>query len=362
MIRVLVVDDSALIRKVLTEELAKAGDIEVVGTAIDPYVARDKILKLKPDVLTLDVEMPRMDGISFLQRIMRHHPMPVVVVSSLTQDKSEMAVHALALGAVDVIPKPGSSYAVPDVAGRLVAAIRKAAVSKVRRLEAPPAAPSPPTGGAPSLSGATPFVAELPPVPLETTHKVLAIGASTGGTQALEVVLRALPATMPGIVITQHMPEHFTAAFAQRLDKVCRLEVREARDGDAIVPGVALIAPGGRHLLVQRNGAKYQARVKDGPPVHHQRPAVDVLFSSVARHAGANAVGVILTGMGADGAAGLLEMRNAGAHTIAQDEASCVVFGMPKEAIKLGAAAEVLPLPQVARALVKAFGGSLVAA
>jgi two-component system chemotaxis response regulator CheB len=357
-IRVLVVDDSALIRKVLSEELAKAGDIEVVGTAIDPYVARDKILKLKPDVLTLDVEMPRMDGISFLQRIMRHHPMPVIVVSSLTPEKSEMAVHALSLGAVDVIPKPGSSYAVPDVAGRLVSAIRKAAVSKVRRLEAPP----PAAAGAPALSGAAPVVHELPPVPLETTHKVLAIGASTGGTQALEVVLRALPATMPGIVITQHMPEHFTAAFAQRLDKVCRLDVREAKDGDPIVPGVALIAPGGKHLLVQRSGAKYQARVKDGPPVHHQRPAVDVLFQSVARHAGANAVGVILTGMGADGAAGLLEMRNAGAHTIAQDEATCVVFGMPKEAIKLGAAAEVLPLPQVARALVKAFGGTLAAA
>jgi two-component system, chemotaxis family, protein-glutamate methylesterase/glutaminase len=361
-IRVLVVDDSALIRKVLSEELAKAGDIEVVGTAIDPYVARDKILKLKPDVLTLDVEMPRMDGISFLQRIMRHHPMPVIVVSSLTQDKSDMAVHALALGAVDVIPKPGSSYAVPDVAGRLVQAIRKAAVSRVRRLEAAPpaaAASSPATHATLANSRDVP---ELPPIALETTHKVLAIGASTGGTQAIEVVLKALPPTMPGIVITQHMPEHFTAAFAQRLDKLCRLEVREARDGDAVVPGVALIAPGGKHLLVQRNGAKYQARVKDGPPVHHQRPAVDVLFQSVARHAGANAVGVILTGMGADGAAGLLEMKQAGAHTIAQDEATCVVFGMPKEAIKLGAAHEVLPLPQVARALVKAFGGVLAAA
>jgi two-component system chemotaxis response regulator CheB len=362
----LVVDDSALIRKVLSDELAKAGDIEVVGTAIDPYVARDKILKLSPDVLTLDVEMPRMDGLSFLQRIMRHHPMPVIVVSSLTQDKSDMAVQALALGAVDVIPKPGSSYAVPDVAGRLVAAIRKAAVSRVRRFDAPSAtAPAPhgaSTTAAPALSGVAPVVSELPPVVLETTHKVLAIGASTGGTQAIEAVLRALPPTMPGIVIAQHMPEHFTAAFAQRLDKLCRLEVREARDGDPVVPGVALIAPGGKHLLVQRNGAKYQARVKDGPPVHHQRPAVDVLFQSVARHAGANAVGVLLTGMGADGAAGLLEMRNAGAHTIAQDEATCVVFGMPKEAIKLGAAADVLPLPQVARALVKAFGGTLAAA
>jgi two-component system chemotaxis response regulator CheB len=355
-IRVLVVDDSALIRKVLSEELAKAGDIEVVGTAIDPFVARDKILKLSPDVLTLDVEMPRMDGLSFLSKLMRHHPMPVVVVSSLTQDKSEMAVHALALGAVDVIPKPGSSYAVPDVAGRLVAAIRRAAVSKVRRHEpAPLAAAAPrPASGAPPV--------ELPGVTLETTHKVLAIGASTGGTQAIEHVLRELPATMPGIVITQHMPVHFTAAFAERLNKVCRLEVREAKDGDAIVPGVALVAPGGKHMLVQRNGAKYQARIKDGPPVHHQRPAVDVLFQSVARAAGANAVGVLLTGMGADGAAGLLDMRQAGAHTIAQDEATCVVFGMPKEAIKLGAAADVLPLSGIARALVKAFGGSLAAA
>lgn len=350
MIRVLVVDDSALIRKVLSEELSKAGDIEVVGTAIDPYVARDKILALKPDVITLDVEMPRMDGISFLGKLMKHHPIPVVIVSSLTQEKSPLAVHALALGAIDVIPKPGSSISLPDIGGRLVAAVRRAAGSRVRRFE-----------GTAAVTAAA-AAAELPAVHLETTHKVLAIGASTGGTQAIEAVLRALPPTMPGIVITQHMPEAFTGAFADRLNKVCRLEVREAKDGDPIIPGTALVAPGGRHLLVQKNGAKYQARVKDGPPVHHQRPAVDPLFSSVARHVGANAVGVILTGMGADGAAGLLEMRNAGAHTIAQDEASCVVFGMPKEAIKLGAAVEVLPLGMIPRALIKAFGGALVAA
>jgi two-component system chemotaxis response regulator CheB len=349
-IRVLVVDDSALVRKVLTEELAKAGDIEVVGTAIDPYVARDKILQLKPDVLTLDVEMPRMDGLSFLAKIMRHHPMPVVVVSSLTPKNSEQAVHALALGAVEVISKPGSSYSTPDVAGELVRAIRNAARANVsRRVEAPVARLTP-NGSLPAFTGEAPTA-------LETTHKILAIGSSTGGTQAVEAILREFPATMPGTLITQHMPEHFTAAFAQRLDKICRMDVREAKDGDPVVPGVVLIAPGGRHMLLQRSGAKYFARIKDGPPVHHQRPAVDVLFQSVARHAGANATGVILTGMGADGAVGLLEMKQAGAHTIAQDESSCVVFGMPKEAIKLGAADEVLHLTRIAPALVRSFIG-----
>jgi two-component system chemotaxis response regulator CheB len=345
-IRVLVVDDSALVRKILSEELAKAGDIEVVGTAIDPYVARDKIIQLKPDVLTLDVEMPRMDGLSFLAKLMKHHPMPVVVVSSLTPQNSDQAVTALALGAIEVISKPGSSYSAPDVAGQLVRAIRHAARARVTRREEPVAAPNgTPSGGVPTYA----------PVSLETTHKILAIGASTGGTQALEAVLREFPATMPGTVICQHMPEHFTAAFAQRLSKVCRMDVREAKDGDPVVPGVALIAPGGKHMLLHRSGAKYVARIKDGPPVHHQRPAVDVLFQSVARHAGANATGVILTGMGADGAAGLLEMKNAGSYTIAQDEASCVVFGMPKEAIKMGAATDVLPLSRIASTLIRSF-------
>jgi two-component system chemotaxis response regulator CheB len=356
-IRVLIVDDSALVRKILSDELSKHADIEVVGTAIDPYVAREKIARLRPDVITLDVEMPRMDGLSFLAKLMRHFPLPVVVVSSLTPRDSDNAVRALALGAVEVIAKPGSALSTQGITDELARAVRTAARARVARVaavaEPAPRAPAAPTGcpdAAPALL-------------LDTTHKVLAIGASTGGTQAIEQVLRALPANAPGTVIVQHMPEHFTAAFAKRLNGLCAMEVREARDGDAVVPGVALVAPGGRHMVLQLSGARYFARIKDGPPVHHQRPAVDVLFQSVARHAGRNAIGVILTGMGADGAKGMLAMREAGAHTIAQDEESCVVFGMPREAIKLGAAADVVGLPQVAptvlRALARVTGDAL---
>jgi two-component system chemotaxis response regulator CheB len=351
-IRVLIVDDSALVRKILGEELARHADIEVVGTAPDPYVAREKIARLRPDVLTLDVEMPRMDGLSFLAKLMRHFPLPVVVVSSLTPRNSETAIRALALGAVDVIGKPGSSLAAAGVVDELARAVRTAAAARVPRRPEPAAA---------AAAAARPGAAAPPPalaVDLVTTHKVLAIGASTGGTQAIESVLRALPANAPGTVIVQHMPEHFTAAFAKRLDGLCPMNVREAQDGDAVVPGVALIAPGGRHMVLQRSGARYVARIKDGPPVHHQRPAADVLFQSVARHAGRNAVGVILTGMGADGAKGLLAMREAGAHTIAQDEASCVVFGMPKEAIKLGAACQVAPLADIPCDIVHAVARS----
>ena len=333
MIRVLVVDDSALVRRVLTEELGRERDIEVIGTATDPYVARDMIVRLQPDVVTLDVEMPRMDGLSFLAKLMRHYPIPVVVVSSLTPKDSDNAVRALALGAVEVVAKPGSAFSTPDVAGELARAVRHAAGVRVSALAR--------TDGAPRAVAA-------PAARLRTTHRVLAIGASTGGTRAIECLLRGLPADAPGTMIVQHMPEHFTAAFAKRLDQLCAIEVREARDHDPVVPGVALIAPGGRHLVLQASGAHYVARVKDGPPVHHQRPAVDVLFQSVARGAGPNAVGVILTGMGADGARGLLAMREAGARTIAQDEASCVVFGMPKEAIRAGAAERVLPLDAIA--------------
>ncbi|MCU0646556.1 MAG: chemotaxis response regulator protein-glutamate methylesterase [Gemmatimonadaceae bacterium] len=342
MIRVLIVDDSALVRKILSEELSKAGDIEVVGTAIDPYIAREKILALKPDVLTLDIEMPRMDGLSFLGKLMQHVPMPVVVVSSLTPKNSETAMQALALGAVEVIAKPGSSFAAHDIGAELIRAVRTASHARVTRRSAD-AAPLPARAGG---KAALPGVASI-----ATTHKVLAIGASTGGTQAIEQVLTRLPVTTPGTVVVQHMPEHFTASFAKRLDSVCAMHVKEAVDGDVIVPGVALIAPGGKHMVVQANGARYVARVKDGPKVHHQRPAVDVLFQSVAKQVGRNAVGAILTGMGADGARGLLQMREAGAWTVAQDEATCVVFGMPREAIALGAAAEVLPLPKIAGAL-----------
>jgi two-component system, chemotaxis family, protein-glutamate methylesterase/glutaminase len=340
MIKVLVVDDSAIVRKILTEELSKYVDIHVVGTAVDPYAARDKIVRLEPDVITLDLEMPRMDGLSFLAKLMRHYPMPVVVVSSLTPENSEMAIKALELGAVEVICKPGAAYSVPDIARQLVVAIRAAANAKVREA---PAEPSPKNG-------------EVEEIAIETSHKIVAIGASTGGTRAVEQILTVLPANCPGMMIVQHMPENFTRAFADRLNQICKMEVKEARDGDKVVPGVALVAPGGKHMLLKRSGALYLARIKEGPPVHHQRPSVDVLFESVAANAGANAVGVILTGMGADGARGLLSMRQKGAYTIAQDEASCVVFGMPGEAIKMGAADAVRPLSAIPRALIDAVG------
>jgi two-component system chemotaxis response regulator CheB len=338
-IRVLVVDDSAVVRKLLTEALGKFDDIEVVGSAIDPYVAREKIVKLRPDVITLDVEMPRMDGLSFLAKLMKHFPLPVVMVSSLTPQGSDAAIRALALGAVEVISKPGGAYSVPDVGRQLVHAIRAAAAARVT----PQMTEAPTTTTAPLLAQ------------IQTTHKVLAIGASTGGTKAIEQVLTSLPVNAPGTVIVQHMPELFTASFAERLNRLCRMEVREARDGDSVVPGVALLAPGNHHMVLQQSGASHLVRIKDGPPVHHQRPAVDVLFQSVARNVGRNAIGVLLTGMGADGAKGLLAMREAGAHTIAQDEASCVVFGMPKEAIALGAATEVVALPRIADAILHAL-------
>lgn len=341
MIRVLVVDDSAVVRSVLTRELSRHDGIDVVGSAMDPYVARDKILQLEPDVVTLDVEMPRLDGLTFLERLMEHHPVPVVIVSSLTPAHSEMALRALSLGAVDVVPKPGGTFSIPDVAGHLVRAIRGAAGARPSRLTRRTSAP----------------LAMARDRALRTTHKVIAIGASTGGTTALEVLLRQLPRTTPGIVIVQHMPPFFTAAFAARLDSVCQVQVREARDGDVVVPGVALIAPGGRHLLLQRNGARYEASVRDGPPVHHQKPAVDVLFNSVATACGTNAVGVILTGMGADGARGLLAMREAGARTFAQDEKTCVVYGMPREAVRMGAAEQILPLEAIAQAVMDSLEG-----
>jgi two-component system, chemotaxis family, protein-glutamate methylesterase/glutaminase len=342
MIRVLIVDDSAVVRRVLRDELSKYDDIEVVGDAIDPYVARDKIVRLHPDVVTLDVEMPRMDGLSFLAKLMKHHPTPVVIVSSLTPEHSEMALRALELGAIEVVPKPGSTYSTPDVPKVLLRAIRAAAAAtNLKRPNVEAAVES-----APSVLN------------IETTHKILAIGASTGGTTAIETVLRSLPGNCPGTVITQHMPEHFTSSFAARLNGVSLMEVREARDGDPVVPGMALLAPGNSHMLVQRSGARYYARIKDGPVVHHQRPSVDVLFQSVAKAAGANAVGVLLTGMGADGAAGLLSMHEARAHTIAQDEATCVVYGMPREAVRLGAVDEIVPLPHVAQRALRSLAAA----
>lgn len=331
MIRVLVVDDSAVVRRVISDELSKFEDIEVVGGAIDPFMAREKIAQLRPDVITLDIEMPRMDGLSFLDKLMKHFPLPVVVVSSLAPENSENALRALSLGAVDIVSKPGSQFSAPNVQKELVRAVRTAARAKVfaRKDKA-------------EEKTAVKFKPQL-----ETTHKIIAIGASTGGTQAVEKVLTAFPANAPGTIVVQHMPAGFTASFAERLNKVCKIEVREARNGDAVAPGVALVAPGNYHLLLQRSGASYSVVLKNGPAVHYQRPSVDVMFQSVARNAGKNSVGVILTGMGADGASGMLAMHENGARTIAQDEESCVVFGMPKEAIKIGAVDEIMPLSQI---------------
>jgi len=341
MIRVLVVDDSAVVRRVVSEELSKFRDIEIVGTATDPYVARDKIVQLKPDVITLDMEMPRMDGLSFLAKLMRFYPMPVVVLSSLTPKNSEIALKALDLGAVEVLCKPGGSYSTQDIAQPLAQAIRAAASAQLR-----PAAPSGNGDRPKTLDGG---------LLSKTTHKIVAIGASTGGTRAIETVLTTMPPSLPGTLIVQHMPEKFTASFASRLNDLCQVEVREAKDGDPVTPGVVLIAPGNFHMVLRRSGAQYFVAVKDGPRVHYQRPAVDVLFQSVARVAGGNAVGTLLTGMGADGPAGLLSMRQAGAHTMAQDEATSIVFGMPKEAIKLGGACAVAPLPKISRAIINAL-------
>lgn len=341
MIRVLVVDDSAVVRKVICDELSRYGDIQVVGTAVDPYFARDKIVELKPDVVTLDLEMPRMDGLSFLSKLMKHHPMPVVVLSSLTPKNSELGIKALELGAVEVLCKPGASYSTKDIAQPLVHAIRSAAQAKIAVGQSKAAA----------AAGHLPCENLL----VQTTHKIIAIGASTGGTKAIEAVLSRMPATAPGIVIVQHMPEHFTTSFAKRLNEISALQVREARDNDHVIPGVALIAPGNHHMLLARSGGTYVAKIKDGPRVHYQRPSVDVLFHSVAQTAGRNAVGAILTGMGADGARGLLAMRNGGAYTLAQNEASCVVFGMPKEAIKIGAADEVVALEDMTHSILQAL-------
>ncbi len=352
-IKVLIVDDSAVVRQVLSTELSKAPDIEVVGTAVDPYIARDKIVALSPDVITLDMEMPRMDGLTFLSKLMKYRPMPVVVVSSLTPQGSETALRALELGAIEVICKPGSSYSVAQLSGMLIDKVRAASCARFAHAA---------SMAQRQAVQESEIESDLPAVPmLHTTHKILAIGASTGGTQAISAVLENLPADTPGTVIVQHMPEHFTATFAKRLNELCRMEVREAVNNDPVVPGVALIAPGNHHMVLARSGARYHVEIKNGPPVHHQRPAVDVLFHSVARQAGPNALGVILTGMGADGAQGMLAMRQAGAHTIAQDEHSCVVFGMPKEAIKCGAAEQVQPLNRIPRAILQSLTAKPVA-
>jgi two-component system chemotaxis response regulator CheB len=343
-IKVLVVDDSAVVRKVLTEELSRERGIEVIGTAPDPYVARDKIVRLKPDVLTLDIEMPRMDGLTFLRKLMRYYPLPVIIVSSLTREGGKLAMEALSLGALDVISKPSASYSVGDMSVQLADKIKAVAHVNVKPTGQPNKAAAPIKLAAGSRALST------------TTSKILAIGASTGGTEALKTVISGMPRNSPGTLVVQHMPAKFTTSFAERLNTLCEVSVKEAEDGDSLVNGKVLIAPGNYHMLLRRSGASYYVILKKGPLVHHQRPSVDVLFKSVADYASANAIGIILTGMGADGADGLLKMKQAGAKTIAQDEESCVVFGMPKEAIRLGAADKVVSVGDIAKTSLEMLG------
>ena len=348
-IRVLIVDDSALVRKILTELLNSDPGIEVVGVAPDAFVAREKIKSLNPDVLTLDVEMPKMDGVTFLRNLMRLRPTPVVMVSSLTDHGAEITLDALAVGAVDYLPKPKVDLAATlgDYRIELIEKIKTAAVARVRVYEPArdvAAAELHPTR---SLS-ADAVIARAAPMKFRTTDRLIAVGASTGGTEAIKEFLLGMPPDAPGIVIAQHIPKAFSTPFAERMNRTCPMTVYEATDGQQILPGHAYIAPGDRHLVVVRSGARWVCRLDDGSPVNRHKPSVDVLFRSVAQQAGFNAIGVLLTGMGKDGAQGLKEMRDAGSPTIAQDEATSIVWGMPGEAVSIGAAAEVLPLPRVA--------------
>ena len=345
--RVVVVDDSALVRSLLTEIINRQVDMECVGAAADPLVAREMIRELNPDVITLDIEMPRMDGIDFLGRLMRLRPMPVVMVSTLTERGAEVTMRALELGAVDFVAKPkiGIADGLRLLAEDITEKVRIASKAHIRKLHQPAAAPpgSPAAAKPPST----------PPLGRLSTEKIIFIGASTGGTEATKEVLVHLPPDSPAVVITQHMPPGFTRSYAARLDGLCRIRVAEARDGERILPGHAYIAPGGFHLSVERSGANYIARVQDGEPVNRHRPSVEVLFKSAARVVGPNAVGIMLTGMGADGAKAMKELRDAGSYNYVQDEATCVVFGMPREAINAGAAHEVLPLNQIAPKLIE---------
>ncbi|MCD7097099.1 chemotaxis response regulator protein-glutamate methylesterase [Stenotrophomonas sp. MMGLT7] len=346
--RVLIVDDSAVVRQILTEILSQDPGIEVVGTAADPFLARDKIKRLDPDVITLDVEMPRMDGLAFLDNLMRLHPIPVVMISSLTERGADTTLQALALGAVDFIAKPRLAVAsgLEQYAAEIVEKVKAAARAQVR------AAVRPPGAGRPAPAAVVP----ARPIGFRTTDRLIAIGASAGGTEALRVVLEGMPADAPAVVMTQHLPGSFSTAFAERLDRHSAMSVREAAQGDAILPGHAYLPPGGKHLQVVRDGARWRCHIDDGPAVNRHKPAVDVLFRSVARAAGANAIGAILTGMGDDGARGLLEMQQAGAPTLVQDEATSVVWGMPGAAFRLGAAKETVPLDRIASRLVTLAG------
>jgi len=347
-IKVLVVDDSAVVREAMKDILESDSSIQVIATAADPYIAAEKIKKELPDVITLDVEMPRMDGITFLHKIMSQHPIPVVMCSSLTEEGAETTLRALEYGALDIITKPkmGIKSFIDESSVRICDSVRAAACARMKKIPVKITAPvkkltadavlPPPTGRA----------------MIRTTEKIVAVGASTGGTEALRVFLQSFPVDCPGIVIVQHMPEQFTSAFAKRLNGICDIEVKEAEDRDSILRGRALIAPGNRHMMIRRSGARYYVEVKDGPLVCRHRPSVDVLFRSAARYAGSNATGIIMTGMGDDGARGMREMKDAGAATMAQDEDSCVVFGMPAEAIKLMAVDRVLPLGDLAGAVI----------
>jgi len=354
-IRVMIVDDSAVVRQVIRANLEREADIEVIGAAADPLFALERMKTDWPDVITLDVEMPRMDGITFLRKIMAEHPTPVVICSSLAEKGAETTMEALAAGAVAIITKPkmGVKQFLEDASNDLVSAVRSAARSNVRNIHPSSrsalSATPPPKLTADAVLAAR---AAASTAMSKTTESIIAIGTSTGGTQALEVVLTMLPAVCPGIVVVQHMPEKFTALFAERLNTLCQVEVREAQNNDRVIPGRVLIAPGGRHMMLRRSGAQYIVEVVDGPLVNRHKPSVDVLFRSVAQVAGKNALGIIMTGMGDDGARGMNEMHQAGASTVAQDEATCVVFGMPKEAIKLGGVDKIMPLELIAREII----------
>lgn len=352
-IKVLVVDDSAVVRQVVTNLLNADPDIEVIAAAADPILAIAKMNVQWPDVVVLDIEMPRMDGITFLKKIMAEHPTPVVICSTLAEAGTQTAMAALAAGAVTIITKPkiGLKQFLEDDSEDIISAVKAAAKANMKSVRATVKN---------TADVIMPAADNKHSAMIQTTERVVALGTSTGGTQALEVVLTALPRVTPGIVIVQHMPEKFTAAFAERLNSLCQIEVREAQNNDRVINSRALIAPGGKHMLLRRTGAQYYVEVMDGPLVNRHRPSVDVLFRSVAKCAGANALGVIMTGMGDDGAAGLAEMRNAGARTVAQDEASCVVYGMPKEAVKRGGVEKTVPLTAIAREIMQQMSGVMV--
>jgi len=351
-IKVLIVDDSAVVRQTLAEILSSDPQIEVIATAADPFIAAERIRNELPDVITLDVEMPRMDGITFLQKIMSQHPIPVVMCSSLTEERSETALKALESGAVEIIQKPrlGVKQFLEESKVLICDVVKAASLARLRPIK------SSLRKVAPKLTADAVLAKSTSKAMIRTTEKVVVVGASTGGTEALRVFLEEMPLDSPGIVIVQHMPENFTRSFAARLDTLCRISVKEAENNDTVIPGRALIAPGNKHMLLKRSGARYFVELKDGPLVSRHRPSVDVLFRSAARYSGKNAVGVIMTGMGDDGAKGMLEMKEAGAVTIAQDEATCIVFGMPKEAIKLGGVDKVLALEDIPPAVIRATG------